>query len=141
MEPTSAQEWLEVANERAQDAEGLFEKRPESVGSVYLAGYAIECSLKGYLQTLGRRIPRDPQTGHNLAGLWSASGFRLSDVGDRDGSRAFFIQRWGTYLRYEAELTTEGLPAQTLLAGAKSLTGWIQTRVRRSASRRRGAAQ
>lgn len=46
MEPQSVRDWLEVARARSADADAVFAKHPDSVGSVYLSGYAVECSLK-----------------------------------------------------------------------------------------------
>ena len=46
MIPTTSNEWIAVANERAADAEAIKTTRNDSVGPVYLAGYAIECGLK-----------------------------------------------------------------------------------------------
>jgi hypothetical protein len=34
MEPTTAEDWMAVANDRAMDAEAIKEKQPNSVGSV-----------------------------------------------------------------------------------------------------------
>lgn len=57
MTPTTAENWMAVANDRAMDAEAIEEKQPNSVGSVYMAGYAIECSLKALLQKRGIPTP------------------------------------------------------------------------------------
>jgi hypothetical protein len=45
MAPNTAQDWITVANERAADAEAMLSSRQDSVGPVYMVGYAIECSL------------------------------------------------------------------------------------------------
>lgn len=131
MTPTTAGGWIAVANERAADAEAMKTQRATSVGPVYMAGYAIECSLKALLQRQGKSFPSYGQEGHNLRGLWEASGFRLSDLHDLNGTKAFFIRQWSTDLRYESSLVGS-LQVAELVDGARDLTGWIQARVRRS---------
>lgn len=136
MTPTTASDWLSVANERAADAETMKITRNTSVGCVYMAGYAIECSLKGLLQNLGTPFPKHGQEGHNLRRLWEASGFRLTDLSDSTGAKAFFIENWDTSLRYELACDSS-LTMAELVGGAKHLTGWIQSRIRRKPRSRR----
>ncbi|WP_013320549.1 HEPN domain-containing protein [Gloeothece verrucosa] len=50
MSPNTYQEWLNVALERIADAEAIHKHNPNAIGAVYMAGYAIECSLKALLQ-------------------------------------------------------------------------------------------
>lgn len=126
----TAQDWLCVANERSMDAETVASNRKNSAGGVYLAGYAVECSLKAYLQARGKEVPSSGRAGHDLRALWLACGFRLCDLGDNDGTRTFYIKDWKTSLRYDLAHKPD-LSVDSLLGGAKSLTGWIQTRVRR----------
>ena len=133
--PNSVEDWLSVATERGDDARANLNMRPGSVGPVYLAGYAIECSLKALLRAKGKPFPASRSAGHDLQGLWEACGFRLSDLRDSNGAKDFFIEEWSTDLRYETT-PPERLPAQELLTGAGDLTGWIQTRVRRERVRR-----
>lgn len=136
MSPNSPQDWLNLARERAADADAIYKERPDSIAVVYLAGYAIECSLKALLQKQGISFPKSGREGHNLRGLWQASGLKLSDLKDEQGSKTFFLQNWNTDLRYEITLqTTSGLETQELLNGAKQLTGWIQTQIKRAKSR------
>jgi hypothetical protein len=130
MTPTTASDWLTVANERAADAEAMKISRCTSIGCIYMAGYAIECSLKALLQSSSTPFPRHGQEGHNLRGLWEASGFRLSDLSDSTGAKTFFIQNWDTALRYELTCDSS-LTMMELVDGAKHLTGWIQSRIRR----------
>jgi len=82
MPPNRSQEWIKVARERAADAE-MFKQPLNSVGAVYMAGYAIECSLKAYLQREGKPFPTSDSEGHNLKGLWKASCFRFCDLPDK----------------------------------------------------------
>lgn len=133
--PNSIEDWLSVATERGDDARANLDQRPGSVGPVYMAGYAIECSLKALLRAKGKPFPTSRSAGHDIQGLWEASGFRLSDLRDSNGAKAFFIEEWSTDLRYETT-PPERLPAQELLMGAGNLTGWIQTHVRRARGRR-----
>lgn len=133
MEPTTAQDWTDVAQERAADAEAMLPERRGSVGPVYIAGYAVECSLKAYLQRQGLSW-RKGRGGHDLRNLWEKAGFRLSDLQDRTGTKAFYIDEWSTNLRYR---TDEGFEAEALVEGARQLNGWIQKKIRRIRKRSR----
>ena len=133
--PNSVEEWIAVANERASDARANLGTRPGSAGPVYMAGYAIECSLKALLRARGKPFPTSGSGGHDLLGLWEAAGLRLSDLRDPSGARTFYIEQWSTDLRYET-VPPAAFPAEDLLTGAGSLTGWIQSLVKRSKARR-----
>jgi hypothetical protein len=137
MNPVTAEDWLSVAKERAADAEAMKESRSLSTGPVYMAGYAIECSLKAYLQVKGIPFPKRGSEGHDLKGLWQATCFPISDLGDTNGAKAFYIQSWSTDLRYNASMEAGGLPCQELMKGARALTGLIQNRTRRTLLRRK----
>lgn len=131
MEPTTAADWIIVAEQRLADAEVIAKERPHSVGSLYMAGYAIECSLKAFLQKRGLRLPRHGSEGHNLRGLWQASKFRLFELKDRTGVQTFFLQEWTTDWRYERDIPIKtGISTQDLVEGAKKLSKWIQSRSR-----------
>lgn len=136
MAPNTAQEWLTVANERAADAEAMLSSRSNSIGPIYMAGYAIECSFKAYLQSRGIAFPSRGSEGHNLKALWRASKFKLRDLNDNIGNKTFFIHSWSTDLRYEPRFD-ENLSSQSLVKGAKSVTSWIQQQIRRRKRRRR----
>ncbi len=124
-----------MANERALDARTLC-AQGRTVAAVYLAGYAVECYLKAYLQRGGRGFPTTGPAGHDLHELWRAAGFRLADLGDSKGNRSYFIERWNTGLRYDEVLDTE-LDPDVLVEGATQLAGWIQGQLRRVARRHR----
>lgn len=134
--PISFEDWLKVARERASDAEAILSHRPDSTGSVYLVGYAIECSLKAYLILVGRPLPTSGRAGHNLTGLWNASGFRKRDLGDTDGRKVFFLEDWDTSMRYWSIRQNGGITNQQLIEGAKQVVGWVQGQVRREGMRR-----
>ena len=134
MNPTTAQGWAAVATERQSDARALSEQRAESVGAAYLAGYAIECALKAYLQRAGIRFPKAGREGHNLRGLWRSSRFRLRDLADHAGTKSFYINCWSTDLRYETSIPSIAA-AEHLVAGAGQLTGWILSQAKRQGSR------
>ncbi|MCP2730547.1 HEPN domain-containing protein [Limnofasciculus baicalensis] len=139
MTPTTAQDWIAVANERAADAEALQKERPNSIGAVYMAGYAIECSLKALLQKRGIPFPTHGKEGHHLGNLWKASGLKFSDIKDAKGTKIFFLEKekWNTDLRYERFLPNSlGLDIAELMEGAKQLNNWIQTQVNRSKPRK-----
>lgn len=134
--PATANDWTTVANERAQDARAILLARPPSIGSVYLAGYSVECSLKAVLKARNRPFATAGASGHDLRGLWEAAGFRLSDLSDTNGAKAFFLQHWSTDLRYESKTQDIGIGAQDLLAAAGAISGWLQTRARREKNNR-----
>lgn len=130
MSPTTAESWIAVARERALDADALLREREQSAGPVYLAGYAIECSLKAFLQRSGRAFPTSGGAGHDLRGLWRQSGFRIRDIADESGAKSFFIETWSTDLRYELNPNLP-CPMTDLVEAAKRLSGWLQTQTRR----------
>ncbi len=103
--------------------------RKQSVGPVYMAGYAVECALKALLDRNNIRRPRMGPKGHDLLLLWKRCGFRLRDLNDSRGFRSFYLTEWSTDLRYArySELDTTNL-----VAGARRLSGWIQKKIRRS---------
>lgn len=131
--------WSSVALERLKDAESASKHRQESIAAPYLAGYAIECALKGYLQRAGIRFPTSGSEGHNLKALWSSANFRLADMNDNDGSKAFYIESWDTGLRYKSSLPeiNTSLNTQELVVGAQSLYRWIDQQQRRIRKRSR----
>lgn len=131
VEPANAEEWIEIANQRAADATAMLPARKLSVGPVYMAGYAIECALKAFLDRNNIRRPRRGPEGHNLRLLWKASGFRLGDLNDPQGYKSFYVELWSSDLRYTSRLDTE-LETDDLVDGARQLCGWIQTKIRRS---------
>jgi hypothetical protein len=138
MSPNTAQDWLAVAKERASDAEAIHKQYPNSVGAIYLAGYAIECTLKALLQKRGISYPTSGREGHNLQGLWKAARFQFSDLQDTQGTQTFFLEKWSTDLRYETALPVNiGLEVQELMTGAKHLSGRIRTEIRRSKPRKK----
>jgi hypothetical protein len=134
--PTSYAEWVSVARERASDANALVREAPRPVAAVYMAGYAIECSLKAYLNRYGRPFSTHGREGHDLRGLWEQADFRLSDLGDSAGETTFFIERWSTNLRYEVHLEG-GLDAGELVRAAATLSGNVQSKLRWGSPTRR----
>lgn len=133
--PNKPEEWMDVAQERQRDAQVLLSGRPASpLGAVYMAGYAIECSLKALLRAQNQRFPTSGAAGHDLRQLWETARLRLSDLSDPSGTKAFFIEQWTTDLRYAATLGSQ-LPAEELLKGATQLASWLQTRARRKGRR------
>lgn len=137
MNPDQPEAWIAVARERVADAQAVQTINPQSVGSVYLAGYAIECSLKALLQKRGIPFPKSGQEGHNLCNLWSATGFRFGSIRDADGSQTFFFKNWSTNLRYTTQFPASGHTSEQLIEGAKKLSNFLQTEVRRGKRRHR----
>ncbi len=137
MDPSTADEWMAVADARGSDAAAMLPAREGSVGPVYMAGYAIECSIKAYRTVLGVGPVRGKE-GHNLRELWKSidrHSFRDLDLLTQE--RSFFFEYWSTELRYCSEYEG-GHGAMKLVQAAKSIAGWIQTQARRQADRRRG---
>ena len=117
------------------DARTLY-NQGRSVAAVYLAGYAVECSLKAYLQRVGRGFPASGPAGHDLRELWKVSRFQMANLGDSQGNRTYFIEQWNTGLRYNETLGT-ALDAGVLVEGAVQLAGWVQGQLHRFARRHR----
>jgi len=137
MSPTSAEDWISVARQRTADADAIYSNKEtqNSVGCVYMAGYAIECSLKALLQKKGIKVPTQGREGHNLRGLWQKANLSFSDIPDPQGTQTFFLNpsKWSTDLRYESSLpNSDGLEIADLIKGAKLLSSFIQTQIRRS---------
>lgn len=136
--PDTAEKWLAVAQERIADAEAIYNNRTTSIGSIYMAGYAIECSLKALLQKRSISYPRSGREVHNLRSLWKESRFQFADLKDRNGTQTFFLHQWSTDLRYESSLPHNlGLEVKDLLQGAKKLRKWIKRQIHCSKPRRR----
>jgi len=133
--PASVEDWLDVAADRASDADSMV-KGQRILGSVYMAGYAIECSLKAFLRRRGDRFPTSGRDGHNLHALWKASEFRLSDMNDTNGAKTYFIKEWSTDLRYALELSETSLTASDLVRGAGELVGYIHNRTKHTRGHR-----
>ncbi|OLT61426.1 HEPN domain-containing protein [Moorena bouillonii] len=136
MVPNNYKDWLDIANERAADAEAILKNRSQSIGSVYMAGYAIESSLKALLRSRNKSFPKHGNQGHNLRGLWEAAGFRLSDIRDSTGAKTFFIENWDTSLRYQITCNSS-LTMAELVDGAKQLTNFIKFKISPKSGRRR----
>lgn len=128
--PASAQDWIYVANDRVSDAIAM-KNGKRLLGSIYMAGYAIECSLKALLCGRGDAFPSSGGAGHDLSALWKASGFQLRNLNDTNGAKAYFIEKWCTDLRYDLDLMDTDLDVSELLDGAGALVGYIQNRVKR----------
>ncbi len=133
--PVTVEDWRGVASERTADAEAM-QKENRMLGSVYMAGYAIECSLKLLLRSREESFPTSGGAGHDLHALWKASGFQLRDLYDTNGAKTYFIEKWCTDLRYDRKLTDTNLESSELLNGAKALVGYIQTRAKRTRGHR-----
>jgi len=132
MQPNSCEEWINVSKERQDDARALAESRKESTAPVYMAGYAVEASLKAYLKNDNKTFPKKGDAGHNLRGLWNRAGFKKRDIKDESGETAFFIENWSTDLRYEVSPQAVQINDPALLVeAAGKLAGWVQRLIRR----------
>lgn len=131
--PDTHDEWIEVSLQRGEDADAMLPDRSHSTGPVYMAGYAVECMLKAYLQYFGIQFPTSGSEGHDLRGLWDKSDLQLSDLRDQRGHRAFFIRRWSTNMRYETEFS-KSRSTEELVQAAKQIAGNLKNRMRRGRS-------
>jgi HEPN domain-containing protein len=135
MQPNTYEDWLVVSRERQADAKALLPSRKDSIGPVYMAGYAIEASLKAFLRRINKPFPQRGDEGHNLKGLWKQAGFRLGDIKDESGEKAFFVEEWKTDLRYEIDPDYEH-DSESLVNAAGKLATWVQTQIRRKTLKR-----
>jgi hypothetical protein len=126
-DPRTPEDWLWAARERMADAEAMLPTRSQSIGPVYMAGYAIECALKAYIH----KRQGAAAWGHELKSLWQQSGFHLSDLGDQHGTRTYFFQYWGPNLRYQTELNSVSLTTEELLEGARWIMQWLHRQMGR----------
>lgn len=135
--PSTPRQWFNVASERALDANAMLEKRHSSNGPVYMAGFAIECALNGYLANSGIARPRPCHGGvhHDLRRLWKASGLRLRDLSDPKGHKSWLLDSWGTNLRYDTEHNLPFTNADIVQA-ARQLTRYLTKIAKRQRSRR-----
>ena len=130
-DPSITEQWFAVARERGADADAMLVLRASSIGPVYMAGYAIECAIKGHLQHKGVPRPKSGQDGHNLKGLWKQAGFCFADLKDHGGEKAFFLNEWSTGFRYQTNLPPNAPKSEALVKAAKDLAGWIQAQIKR----------
>ena len=131
MAPNTFDEWLEVSKERQSDAAALLKSRRDSIGSVYMVGYAIETNLKAIIAKNKEKVPKI----HGIRDLWLKAGFKLSDINDKSGEKIFFFEEWTTDLRYEVTLDQTHNPI-SLLKAAGNLLSWIQRNNLKNKSKR-----
>ncbi|MCP5052770.1 MAG: HEPN domain-containing protein [bacterium] len=125
MQPNTYKDWLEVSRERQEDAEALLVSRKESIGSVYMAGYSLECCLKAFLLLKTKKRP--PRI-HNIRNLWRSAGFRSTEINDKNGQRTFFFDHWQTDFRYTTTLPKE-YNSEQLVRSTRQLTNWIRRKI------------
>jgi hypothetical protein len=133
--PASAGAWMAVASLRLAEARRISDEKG-CVASAYLAGYAIECSLKAFLANRGSPRPAYGSEGHNLRSLWAACDFILRDIQDLDGSKNYYMTDWTTDLPYQSKKNTM-ISDQDLIIGAGKVLSRLHTQIRRDASKRR----
>lgn len=95
-----------------------------------MAGYAIECILKAWLERLNEGVPTSGGKGHDLKALWKKLDLRLRDLADQKGHKAFFLQNWSTDMRYETNPPANH-SAQELVQAAQEISGQVRTLMRR----------
>lgn len=95
---TSPTQFMMVAQERYADAKALASKKRWS-GAIYLAGYAIECSLKAYLCRMRREPTLSAQyRTHDLVQLRDAAVAIASD--DLVVETLQTLPNWSSVYRY-----------------------------------------
>jgi HEPN domain-containing protein len=127
---------------RLEDARALFEKKRWR-GSMYLAGYAVECRLKSKLmekwrcytlmeleaRLLARKIDGSPFT-HSLKVLLRLSG--ATDRMKRNGALWLkftnTVNRWRPAWRYSSDLGTRSA-AEECLEFTSEVVAWIENNV------------
>lgn len=137
MQPMTYEDWLDISKERQADARALLTDRNCSIGPVYMAGYAVETSLKALLSVKGKAFPRSGNGGHNLKGLWKSTGLKFSDI--KCENQLFFLQHWNTSFRYELDPEElAGNSCEALVKAAGLLTGWIKSQIKNQIIKNRG---
>ena len=97
MHPKHHQDWIVLADQRMRDAEALLQHRPESTAASYLAGYAVENSLKAYLLLQGEK-----RTGHDLRSLTRDAQLRFKS----QPAQGWFLDQWTVHWRYIPDIDT-----------------------------------
>lgn len=126
-QPSSASEWIGVAAERQADAKAML-ARANSNGPLYMSGWSVECGLNAFLMASGVARPR--WGGHDLRQLWNAAGLSLHDLND-NGYKGWFLENWGTHLRYETVCDRPGTNDE-LVSAAGQILGYLSKRSRRA---------
>ncbi len=132
--PANKEEWLEVAEARSRDAKTLKDSPLCAIAAVYMAGYAVESSLKAYCVQQNKSNTWRGASGHNLKSIWKESGLRLSDMNDHDGTRTFFLEEWSTDLRYCSKFDFIHSTGD-LIEASNKLKGFINQRIKRNPRR------
>jgi HEPN domain-containing protein len=133
-DPSNSEDWFAVASERAGDAGTLLEHAVKSIGALYMAGYAVECSFKGLLKLRGANIPKGRE-GHNLRNLLNSCSIPWSSVGDHRGVKSAFIDVWSVDLRYQGAMIPFGRSYVELVNAASSLSRYVKKLADREKSR------
>lgn len=131
MAPNTFEDWIEVSKERQSDAIALLKSRKDSTGPVYMVGYAIETYLKALIAKNKKAVPKI----HEIRELWIKAGFKLSDIKDKSGEKAFFFEDWTTDLRYETSLS-QAHNSNSLVKAAGNILSWMQMRSQELVRRR-----
>lgn len=123
------EDFAAVAKSRRGDA-GVLHQAGRQLAALYMAGYAVECSLKALLEVQKKPIPRSSRSGgHDLRTLWQASDLRARDLGEHG---AKFVSYWTTSLRYQVDVP---LNHEELMKGAEVACTFL-SRLQKSAARK-----
>ena len=114
----------DAARARARESD-ILAQNGQMCGAVYLAGYVVECRLKTLLNKMGKPFHTSGSAGHDLLGLWDATGLPKAQ---RGGFRRAFLEYWNTSMRYSADINS-GHSSEDLLKGAVELASFLQSKI------------
>ena len=130
-----ARRYFRSADERYQDAEILLQGG-RTTGCVYIAGYAVECSLKALLLKSTRGVDQQKvftsfrgSFGHNLSGLLESYVKAKQGKVPKDVIVAITdIADWTTDLRYDPKIIKDE-EAKAFLGSAQNVMNWVKGRL------------
>jgi len=132
--PSDINKFSRVAKQRLTEAQILL-KNELWAAAIYLAGYAIECSLKALLISLTPAGARPTivkslkdDFGHNLRRLRAGVVSKKVNIPENVASALLFASSWSPDLRYEPG---PGDPeeANRFIAAAKVVVEWASARI------------
>lgn len=126
-DPVSKDGWMSVARARLQEARAIYEGGDNHVGCAYLSGYGVECALKAYICSQGKK-----PWGHDLVTLSHQAGIQRNAF----KASAWFLSSWAVdwrYLEHDGELPDT---ISNCLNAAGQLHGYISKVIMRKERRK-----
>ncbi|WP_411070852.1 HEPN domain-containing protein [Streptomyces sp. cmx-4-25] len=121
-DPSTPQEWEDVALERRSDAIELH-RAGRHLACLYYLGFTAECFAKALCAAQGRPAPR----GHDVLELLAHAGFSQAMLAE--DVRNFLMDR-DVGLRYQSVLP-EDVKIEDEIEAAKRFVNWCTTQLRR----------